>query len=47
MKSLVIKDCNANIGDREILKGLNLEVEAGKIHAIMGPTARAKARSPR
>lgn len=42
MKSLVIKDLHANIGDREILKGLNLEVEAGKIHAIMGPNGSGK-----
>jgi Fe-S cluster assembly ATP-binding protein len=42
MKSLVIKDLHANIGDREILKGLSLEIECGKIHAIMGPNGSGK-----
>ncbi|MEI6350275.1 MAG: Fe-S cluster assembly ATPase SufC [Verrucomicrobiota bacterium] len=42
MKSLVIKDLHANIGDREIIKGLSLEIERGKIHAIMGPNGSGK-----
>ena len=42
MKSLVIKDLHANIGEREIIKGLSLEIEAGKIHAIMGPNGSGK-----
>ncbi len=42
MKSLVIKDLHVNIGDREIIKGLSLEVEKGKVHAIMGPNGSGK-----
>ncbi len=42
MKSLVIKDLHVNIGDREIVKGLSLEVERGKVHAIMGPNGSGK-----
>ena len=42
MKSLIIKDLHVNIGDREIVKGLSLEVERGKVHAIMGPNGSGK-----
>ena len=42
MKSLVIKDLHVNIGDREIVKGLSLEIEPGKVHAIMGPNGSGK-----
>ena len=42
MKSLVIKDLHVNIGDREIIKGLSLEIECGKVHAIMGPNGSGK-----
>jgi Fe-S cluster assembly ATP-binding protein len=37
-----IENLQANIGDKEILKGLNLELEAGKVHAIMGPNGAGK-----
>ncbi|MFC3052198.1 Fe-S cluster assembly ATPase SufC [Kordiimonas pumila] len=33
---LTIKDLHVNIDEKEILKGLNLEVKAGEVHAIMG-----------
>jgi Fe-S cluster assembly ATP-binding protein len=33
---LKITNLHANIGDKEILKGINLEVKPGEIHAIMG-----------
>ena len=39
---LSIKNLHARIGEKEILKGLNLEVKAGEIHAIMGPNGAGK-----
>ena len=39
---LKIKDLTVNVGTKEILKGLNLEVKAGEIHAIMGPNGAGK-----
>lgn len=39
---LVIKDLHANIGDKPILKGVNLTVKPGSIHAIMGPNGSGK-----
>ncbi len=39
---LSIKDLRASVGDKEILKGLNLEVKAGEVHAIMGPNGAGK-----
>jgi Fe-S cluster assembly ATP-binding protein len=40
--SLKIENLTANIGDREILKGLNLEVPKGQVHAIMGKNGSGK-----
>jgi Fe-S cluster assembly ATP-binding protein len=37
-----IKNLHASIGDKEILKGINLEVKAGEVHAIMGPNGAGK-----
>lgn len=42
MALLEIKDLHASIGEKEILKGVNLSVNAGKIHAIMGPNGNGK-----
>ena len=34
---LEIRDLQASVGDTPILKGINLTINAGEIHAIMGP----------
>ena len=39
---LSIRNLHAQIGARKILKGLNLEVKAGEVHAIMGPNGSGK-----
>lgn len=39
---LSIKNLHASTGGKEILKGINLEVKAGEIHAIMGPNGSGK-----
>jgi Fe-S cluster assembly ATP-binding protein len=39
---LSIKDLHASIEGKEILKGINLEVKAGEVHAIMGPNGSGK-----
>ncbi len=39
---LSIKNLEASVEDKQILKGLNLEVNAGEIHAIMGPNGAGK-----
>lgn len=39
---LKIKDLKVSINDKLILKGFNLEVKAGEVHAIMGPNGSGK-----
>ena len=42
MSELVIKNLHVGIEDTDILKGLNLTVRPGEIHAIMGPNGTGK-----
>lgn len=39
---LTIKNLHVSVGDKPILKGLNLQINAGEIHAIMGPNGAGK-----
>ena len=39
---LSIKNLHANVDNKKILKGLDLEVKAGEVHAIMGPNGSGK-----
>jgi len=42
MSHLSIRNLHASIGDKPILKGLNLELPKGEVHAIMGPNGTGK-----
>jgi Fe-S cluster assembly ATP-binding protein len=42
MSELAIRNLHVNVAENEILKGLNLTVEQGKVHAMMGPNGSGK-----
>ena len=39
---LKIKNLHASVDGKEILKGIDLEIKAGEVHAIMGPNGAGK-----
>ena len=43
---LEIRNLHVRVKDREILRGMDLTVNAGEVHAIMGPNGSGRARWP-
>ena len=39
---LEVKDLHASVNGKEILKGINLSIKKGEVHAIMGPNGDRK-----
>src|SRR5690348_10988427 len=42
LRMLTIHNLHARVDDKEILRGVNLKVKAGEVHAIMGPNGSGK-----